>query len=196
MHAYSMKDCARERYIFYVAFVAVVTAAVTRQIAGYLGVVVSLTTVSVFTLVFLVFDNWAWRHASLRRIVAIPDLRGSWKLTGHSEAATGDQREWSAIARIEQSWSRIAISIETEHSRSRSGLAAIERDPGHGFRLIYGYLNEPKSTDAELRVHRGTCEVIFSPSLDHGEGAYFNDHQRRTVGTMVWTRIPNEDKKS
>jgi hypothetical protein len=196
MHAYSMKDCARERYVLYLALIAAAAAAIAQQIAGYLGVAVSLGTVAIFTALFLAFDNWAWKHRLFGRVVAIPDLNGTWKLTGNSIADGGEKREWNAIARIKQSWSRIAISIETDLSRSRSGLAAIERDPGHGFRLIYGYLNEPKSPDDELGIHRGTCEVIFSESLDTGQGTYFNDHQRRTVGTMEWTRIPNEDKKS
>lgn len=71
-------------------------------------------------------------------------------------------------------------------------MTAVECDPGHGFRVIYGYTNEPKHIDGELKSHRGMCEVVFSPDLTRGEGTYFNDHQRRTVGTMVWTRVSKD----
>src|SRR5262249_5123920 len=153
VHTYSMKDCARERYIFYLAVAAVAGAAAANQLAGYVGVALGLTAVAVFTVIFLVFDRWAWRMPFIARIVRIPDLAGTWNLSGRSRGADGQERDWTAVARIEQSWSRIAISIETVTSWSRSGMAAVEHDPGHGFRLVYGYVNEPKSTDGELRSH-------------------------------------------
>lgn len=189
MHAYCMKDCARERYIFYLAIAAVTGAAAANYLAGSVGITIGLTTLSVFTVLFLVFDRWAWRLPLVSRFVRIPDLSGTWNLTGRSNGADGQERDWSAVARIEQSWSRIAISIETVTSRSRSGMAAVEHDPGHGFRLLYRYTNEPKTASGELRSHRGTCEVVFNADLTAGQGTYFNDHQRRTVGDMTWTRV-------
>ncbi|MEX0704712.1 MAG: hypothetical protein WD069_21620 [Planctomycetales bacterium] len=191
MHAYSMKDCARERYILALTILAIGFVAIAKQAAGMIGVTVSVGIISAFGAAYYVFDRWAWRWPLLSRIVAIPDLAGIWAISGRTNGADGQPREWSAEARIEQSWSRIAISIETTTSRSRSGMAAVERDPGHGFRLVYGYINEPKTTDGELRSHRGTCEVVFAPDLLTGQGLYFNDHQRRTVGEMQWKRTSN-----
>jgi hypothetical protein len=196
MHTYSMRDCSRERYIFYLSLLAVAAVAIAKQAAGYLGVFISVTTFTLFAGIFYVFDRWAWRLPWVNKVIGIPDLAGVWKISGTTNGADGQPREWTGEARIEQTWSRIAISLETEHSRSRSGIAAIERDPGHGFRILYGYTSEPKRPDGELRLHRGTCEVIFSDNLRSGEATYFNDHQRRTCGTMAWTRIAkNGDNK-
>lgn len=189
MHAYSVKDCAREKYILAVTLLAIGFVAIANQAAGAIGVKVSVGTVSAFGVAFFVFDRWAWRWPFVLRFVAIPDLAGTWKITGRTSGADGVERNWEAEARIEQSWSRIAISIETTTSRSRSSMAAAERDAGHGFRLLYGYTNEPKMAGSELRSHRGTCEVVFNADLTTGQGTYFNDHQCRTVGEMIWTRI-------
>lgn len=189
MHTYAMKDCARERYILYMVLLAAAIFAVVQRYAGLVGVAVSASTVTVFGIVYFVFDRWAWRLPLLARVARIPNLQGTWAVTGRTNGADGQARDWSGTARITQTWSQIAISIETETSRSRSGMAALECDPGHGFRIIYGYANEPKGTGAELYSHRGTCQVVFSEDLSAGEATYFNDHQRRTFGTMTWKRM-------
>lgn len=192
MHSYSMKDCARERYILALTLFAVAFVAIMKQAAGAIGVSISIGTVSAFGVAFFAFDRWAWRWPLISRIVAIPDLAGNWTISGRTSGADGKARDWTGEARIEQSWSRIAISVETATSRSRSGMAAVERDPGHGVRLMYGYSNDPKSIDSPLHSHRGTCEVVFTADLLAGQGTYFNDHQRQTVGEMHWTRTPHD----
>lgn len=191
MHAYSMKGCARERYIVTLTVIVIAIVTIAKQTAGALGVTISIGTTSAFGIAFYVFDRFAWRWPLISMVVGIPDLTGTWKIVGQTSGVDGQQREWAAEARIEQSWSQIAIGIETEMSRSRSGIAALERDAGHGVRLVYGYSNELKSPSFELRSHRGTCEVVFTSDLQSGQGTYFNDHQRRTVGEMKWTRIRN-----
>jgi hypothetical protein len=189
MHTYSMRGYPRERYIFFLSLLAIAFIAVMKQAAGYFGVFISVTTFSAFAALYFVFDRWAWRLPWLAKVIGIPDLAGTWHVTGETEGADGMAREWVGEARIEQTWSQIALSIETTHSRSRSGMASVEHDPGHGFRAIYGYANDPKATDGELRAHRGTCEIIFSKDLQSAEATYFNNHQRRTCGTMKWKRI-------
>lgn len=188
MHAYSMKDCAREKYIFFVAIGTIAIIPIVNQIAGSVGVAISLGTGTAFGALYWVFDRYVWRLPGASRFVGIPHVAGTWRIAGQSKAADGTNRDWTATVRIEQTWSKIAISVETEHSRSRSTMAAFERDPGHGYRLIYGYANEPKTAGSELKSHRGTCEVIFAADLQQGQGTYFNDNQRRTVGEMQWKR--------
>lgn len=189
MHTYSMRGCPRERYIFYIALVAISGIAIAKQVAGYFGVVISIGSVGVFGGLFFLFDRYAWRIPAISRMVGIPDLAGTWQVTGKTDGADGVTREWNGDVRIEQTWSQIAISLETDGSRSRSAMASLERDAGHGFRVIYGYTNEPKDTAEELRSHRGTCQVVFSPNLESADATYFNDHQRRTCGTMTWKRV-------
>lgn len=193
MHTYSMRGCPREHYIFYLSFLTLSALAIINQIAGYFGVAVGVTSVALFTAFFYTFDRFLWRYRGISSLVGIPNLSGTWQVTGQTDGADGKPRDWTGEARIEQTWSRIAISLETEASRSRSAMASLERDAGHGYRVIFGYTNTPKDTNGELSSHKGTCEVVFSPGLETAEATYFNDHQRRTCGTMAWKRIPSKE---
>ncbi len=188
MHTYSMRGCSRERYVFYLALAAITFVAIMRQAAGYIGVAISVTAFGVFAGLFFVFDRWIWKLPKVGSLLGTPDLSGVWKIDGKTDGADGVARDWSGTLIIEQTWSNIAISIETGQSRSRSTMASLERDPGFGYRLIYGYANSRKDVDGELRSHNGTCEAIITEDLQSADAAYFNDHQRRTVGTMKWTR--------
>lgn len=188
MHTYSMRGCSRERYVFYLALAAIVVAAIMRQAAGYVGVAISVTAIGVFGGLFFVFDRWVWKLPWIGKGFGTPDLSGTWAIEGSTDGADGLARDWNGVLTIEQTWSHIAISIETEQSRSRSTMASLERDPGFGYRLIYGYANSRKDVDGELRSHNGTCEAIIADDLQSADAAYFNDHQRRTVGTMKWSR--------
>jgi hypothetical protein len=190
MHTYAMKDCARERYILYMVLLAIPIFGAVQKFAGLMGLAVSVGTISIFGGIYFVFDRWAWRMPIFSRLAGIPNLQGNWTVTGQTSGADGQPREWAGTARITQTWSHISISIDTEMSRSRSGMAAVECDHGHGFRVVYAYVNEPKGTECELYSHRGTCQVVFSADLVSGDGTYFNDHQRRTFGTMTWKRLP------
>lgn len=183
-----MRGCSRERYVFYLAFVAIAVVAIMRQAAGYLGVAISMTAFGVFAGLFIVFDRWVWRLPWIGNLLGTPDLSGVWTIVGSTDGADAIAREWKGTLAIEQTWSHIAISIETEQSRSRSTMASLERDPGFGYRLIYGYANSRKDVDGGLRSHNGTCEAIIAEDLQSADAAYFNDHQRRTVGTMKWYR--------
>lgn len=185
MHTYSMRGCPREHYIFYVSAAALATFAIINQFAGAVG----LTSAALFMLFFYAFDRFLWRLPGVSRVVGIPYLAGAWRVTGMTDGANGVPCEWQGDARIEQTWSQIAISLETDSSRSRSAMASLERDPGHGYRVIFGYANTPKDTTSELRSHQGTCEVVFSHDLETANATYFNDHQRRTCGTMSWKRV-------
>lgn len=188
MHTYSMRGCSRERYVFYLALTAITVVAVMRQAAGYVGVAISVTAFGVFAGLFFMFDRWIWKLPRIGSLLGTPDLSGVWTIDGSTDGADGVARDWNGTLIIGQTWSHIAISIETEQSRSRSTMASLERDPGFGYRLIYGYANSRKDVDGELRSHNGTCEAIIADDLQSADAAYFNDHQRRTVGTMKWSR--------
>lgn len=194
MHTYSMRGCSREHHVFYVSFLALSALAIIKQIAGYYGVAIGITSIAVFTAFFYGFDHYLWRLRGVSRLIGIPNLAGTWQVKGKTNGADGTPREWRGEARIEQTWSRIAICLETESSRSRSAMASLERDPGHGYRVVFGYENTPKDTTTELRSHQGTCELVFSPDLAKADATYFNDHQRRTCGTMAWKRVPKEEE--
>ena len=117
MHTYSMRDCPRERYIFLVTLAALAVLAIAKQTAGYFGVVMSVTTFSVFGVLYFAFDRWLWRIPLVGNVIGIPNLAGQWTIQGKTDGADGVPRNWEGTVTIEQTWSHIAISIETEHSR-------------------------------------------------------------------------------
>ena len=92
MHAYSMKDCVRERYILTLTLLAIAFVAIAKQAAGAIGVSISIGTASAFGVEFFVFDRWAWRWPLLSKVVAIPDLSGTWAIAGRTSGA--EQIKW------------------------------------------------------------------------------------------------------
>ncbi len=194
MHTYSMRECCRERYIFYIALLSLAILGAIRVTVDHMGLVISVTAFSVFATIFFVFDRWIWRYSWFGKLLSTPDLSGDWTVSGVTDGADGLQRKWVGQLRIEQTWSHMSISIETDESRSRSTMASLERDSGHGFRLLYGYSNTRKGVQGELKSHVGTCEVIIAPDLQSAEATYFNNHQRRTVGEMKWARVKQRSK--
>lgn len=188
MHTYSMRDSYREKFVFYIAISAITVFPVTQYATGFFGFVPLVTAYSLFAGLYCLFDRWAWKQNWLSWLVNVPNLSGTWTISGETNGADGTPRQWQGNAIIKQTWSQIAISLETIESRSRSLLAAIERDPGQGYRMIYGYENRRKGLDTNIRGHFGTCEVIVADDLQTAEGCYFNDHQRHTFGSMKWTR--------
>ena len=97
---------------------------------------------------------------------------------------------------IVQTWSRIAITLKTDQSISRSGPACLTREDGVGYCLLYTYANEPQPGQPELHIHRGTCELRFSENFSEASGFYFNDQNRLTFGRMKLTKQSKRTESS
>ena len=134
------------------------------------------------------FDRHVWRFEILHRLglVKIPDLNGIWD--GSAESSYGENGSIHPVSvTITQSWSRIAIRLDSDHSHSNSEVGAI-RDLDLDTRaLVYMYWNEPKShSRASMEAHRGTAILEFSgPVLS---GSYYTGRGRREIGTIKMTR--------
>ena len=62
--------------------------------------------------------------------------------------------------------------------------ASIYHDQGVGYRLLYQYKNEPRVGEEELQIHTGSVEMDFDEVCRVGQGHYFTDSHRNTVGVM------------
>ena len=141
-----------------------------------------------FSAAYWAFDRYVWRLDLLRKIgfVDVPNLNGEWK--GEVKSSHGvDGSSHSVSVVIHQRWSKMAIRLATEHSRSHSTLAAIKTDDAVNPELTYLYLNEP-SPDAQetMEAHRGTA--ILELSGEALVGSYYSGRGRREMGTITLKR--------
>lgn len=149
-----------------------------------------------YGLFYTVFDKWLWRVPITRRIglVKVPDLTGKWE--GHITSSFDEhQSQCEASIQILQTWTRIRINLEAEHSRSCSQTAAVITEVPHCAIISYEYLNEPKApATTTMHTHRGTarhtlCVVDDSEVFD---GEYYTGRDRGTFGTLHFKRFQRE----
>lgn len=197
MHDYSMRGHARERQIYLLAAAAFSVMPLLTSLSGWLGVSISIGTATLFGAMFWAFDRYVWRWWPLRKALGFPNLNGQWACEGQRLGTNGSvDTEWSALVTIVQTWSRIAVAMQTAQSASLSGPASLTWDDGVGFRLLYTYVNQPQPGQDTMHVHRGTCELTFDEACLKATGVYFNDHNRLTFGRMKLARVKPARKES
>lgn len=142
-----------------------------------------------YSVFYWLFDRHVWRLKPLHRLglVKIPDLNGSW--TGSVDSSYGEKESIQPVSlTITQTWSRIAIRLDSDHSRSYSQTGSIRNLDLSTPELAYIYWNEPNSNAADsMEAHRGTAILELSePSL---AGLYYTGRGRRETGAIEVTRV-------
>lgn len=203
MHDYSIDRHPKQKILFALSAVAIFLAPVISEwmtrtfeffatATGYKrGAVVAVPILSVFYAIFWAFDNKLWRFRFVRRFLLVPDLNGTWECEGRSILRRGVSvsTDWRAEIRIVQSWTRISIRLKAQQSGSESTSCSIKRAGDGSYRMIYSYTNDPRPGERDLSKHDGIAELEFDPDCKHGEGRYFTDQHRQTVGTMNLKRV-------
>ena len=143
-----------------------------------------------FSAAYWAFDRYVWRLDILRKVgfVTVPNLDGEWKGEVKSKSSHGgDGLSQPASVVIHQRWSKMAIRLNTEHSRSYSTLAAFKTDDAMDPELTYLYFNEP-SPDAQetMEAHRGTA--ILELSGGALVGRYYSGRGRQGMGKIELKR--------
>lgn len=138
---------------------------------------------------YWLFDRHVWRFKSLHQmgLVKIPDLNGRW--AGSVDSSYGENGSMYPVSlSITQTWSKIAIRLDSDHSRSYSQTGAIRNLDLATPELAYIYWNEPKSKAADsMEAHRGTAILELSePCLT---GLYYTGRGRREIGAINVTRV-------
>lgn len=203
-HEYSVIGHSRASIGRYLAIAAGVLASITATIvtlglgaAQFFGlptsetnvVLVPLNAATFYLIGHASFDKWIWRRKFVQSLLGIPDLNGVWECEGETIGEDGGVTyHWNAKVTINQTWERIRIYLDTGQSCSRSKSAALVREPGRGYVLMYSYQNEPKIGEPALRTHVGYCELQLDESLGTAEGNYFNNRGRVTFGRMKLIR--------
>ena len=198
MHDYAIDRHPKQKVLFALAFVAILATPALNSALVSVGTKVGLaegwmTTVGTavpvtafFGLLYVLFDRCLWKWSMLRRVMLVPDLNGVWKCRGRTALKNGAPMKlnWEGTLTISQSWSKILVHLRTEQSSSRSISASVYHDQGVGYRLLYQYRNEPRAGEEELQIHTGAVEMDFNEACTSGQGHYFTDSHRNTVGTM------------
>lgn len=198
MHDYSMDRHPKEKILFWLAFIAIMATPYINTLFKLLeahlgGLTLPLSGFSVFLVfggIFWAFDRHLWKCKIVRKFLLMPDLNGSWVCEGRTDIKEGQPTNyaWQGEIDITQSWSKFIIRLKTGNSISFSTAASIRRIDSHGYRVLYLYENDPKSVQSGLNKHEGAAEISFNFDCTEGEGNYYTDEHRSTVGAMKLRR--------
>ena len=199
MHDYSIDKHPKEKILFILAFIAIVSTPFINQalsqVQGTLGSwTLTLTGFSVFMVfgaIFWLFNQYLWKFKFIRSRLLMPDLNGKWECSGTTLIKAGQDTNypWKAEIDITQSWSKIIIRLKTKDSVSQSTSASITRLEGQGFKILYHYQNDPTRIEETLNKHDGAAEIIFDQDCTEGDGHYFTDQHRSTVGSLKLRKL-------
>lgn len=176
LHSFST-NVERGRYFFYLAIASI-------SIAGLINSLLtvnqwfpwlqkfSITTVAVFTVLYIIFNKVVWKWIAA---VHIPNLNGTW--TGTLKTSYSNfVDEHEAVIEIVQTWTKICVTGKFNQSISFSKIACLEVDEARII-LHYSYQNERKpDTTAETAVmHNGFATLIFDTKTHSISGSYYNN---------------------
>ncbi len=133
---------------------------------------------------YWLFDRCVWKLGLFRKLnlVQLPDLNGKWVGEVKSSYGQGGSAHSVSVV-ISQRWSKIIVSLESEHSRSRSIAASLRTSDLPNPELSYQYVNEPKSNaPGTMEMHRGTATLYLTGT--GLEGDYYTGRGRGEVGTI------------
>jgi len=195
MHEYAIEGKGREKILFCVAFIAISLTPLVNwglnfiivKVKSYIGIEIAytLTSLTLFSILFWVFNKVIWRVAT--KVLKVPNLNGTWDCQGHSfNSVTKAEFPWESVIEIKQTWSKIAIYQRTKDSDSHSVsvIGSIKTEENGEVLLSYVYENIPRSNTPDLLKHRGLITLRFNKYKTTASGDYFNDQNRCTYGTM------------
>lgn len=134
---------------------------------------------------YQVFDKFVWRWLVNRKIwFQTPVISGTY--TGQLfSSIDGKIMPTNITVKIEQTLSKIRISLSTQQSTSKSEMAAISTDEPDGPLLIYEFLNDHrKVSDPNLTIHRGTARLTYNESNKSLIGTYYTSPERGNYGEI------------
>ena len=137
---------------------------------------------------YWLFDRYVWRLGLLRklRLTQLPDLNGKW--VGEVQSSYNQYGPaYPVSVVILQRWSKMVLTLETEHSRSSSITASLRTTDLPNPELSYQYANEPKpGAPSTMQIHKGTATLELTGS--GLEGHYYTGRGRGEIGTIKLTK--------
>ena len=194
MHGYASDNFFRGPKVYF-AFGALAIAAASGlraltampQLAGRIDVAALSAGVIYGGLIFL-SDQWGWRWLSTTK-----NLNGTW--VGNITTTHNGGTSVPCVMRVRQTWTRMAIELETEQSRSRTTMAALYDDQPGDVGLKYEYVSEPRNLAVQtMHTHRGVCTLAIASDSEEPRlsGDYFTGRGRETRGEITLHRVTRE----
>jgi hypothetical protein len=198
MHQYATDSDERKNILFLLVVISLLSAWFLNEIVLNQILNRSLfwwleapAVFGLFGLFYGVFDRYLWKKPIFHkiRLIRIPDLNGIWKGYISSSFKPDVPRE-NVEVEINQSWTKIGISLRTGSSRSHSLTASVLTKDQNNILISYEYLNEPKyKAESSMHTHRGTCRLVLSPDRQRLEGEYYTGRDRQNFGTLSLKKL-------
>ncbi|MDR3600353.1 MAG: hypothetical protein P4L49_07725 [Desulfosporosinus sp.] len=199
MHEYSVIGHPREKIIYWLAFISIISAPLVSKfidmiLNNYLSITWKLTIsgVAIYTILYILFNKYLWKIEAFSKLFKFPNLNGEWQCVGKSYNPKQNKNfNWNGNIKIVQTWDKISITLKTSNSTSQSmsSIGGIKHIPGIGYKLAYNYENSPHISSTELAKHEGYCSLDISEERISADGYYFNNaKERQTFGEMKLTR--------
>jgi hypothetical protein len=194
MHAYITDSAERRDMPLYTAGISIFLSLGISELFEAFHVTVpawiDVTSVAaLYGLLYGLFDEFWWRWPIFQwlGVVKVPVLAGRW--TGYVLSSYDNHGVPHPVnIRIEQTWTRMRISLVGEQSNSHSFLGAIFIDAAEGKVIDYEYQNEPSpGAVASMQIHHGTARLrILTPTKL--EGYYYTGRGRGHYGSIQLRR--------
>jgi hypothetical protein len=194
MHGYASDNFFRGPKVYFaLGVLAILLASGVRAlfvlplVAGYVNTV-AVTSGAIYAGLIFLYEQWGWRWLS-----TIKDLKGTW--VGNITTTHNGGSTVPCVMRVRQTWTRMAIELETEHSRSRTTMSALYEDHPGDVGLKYEYVSEPRNLAVPtMQTHRGVCSLAIAagPEGPRLSGGYFTGRGRETRGEISLHRVSRE----
>src|SRR5690606_9457009 len=161
--------------------------AMLPPVAGYIDAA-ALSAGAIYGGMVLLYERWGWRWLS-----TLKNLNGTW--VGTITTSHNGGTSVPCVVRVRQTWTRMAIELETEQSRSRTTMAALYEEQPGDVGLKYEYVCEPRNlATPTMQTHRGVCTMTIATGA-YGwrlSGDYFTGRGRETRGEITLHRVSRD----
>lgn len=194
MHGYASDNFFRGPKVYFAFGVLAIGAAsavralvVPPPLAGHVDAA-ALSAGAIYASLIFLYERWGWRWLS-----TLSNLNGTW--VGDISTSHNGGTNVPCVMRVRQTWTRMAIELETEQSRSRTTMAALYEDQPGDVGLKYEYVSEPRNLAVQsMQTHRGVCTLAITPRSagPRLSGDYFTGRGRETRGEVTLHRVSQE----
>jgi hypothetical protein len=194
MHGYVSDNFFRGPKVYFAFGAAAIAAAsalrvlvAMPQLAGRIDAAALSAGVIYGGLIFL-YERWGWRWLS-----TIKNFNGTW--VGSITTSHNGGTNVPCVMRVRQTWTRMAIELETEQSCSRTTMAALYDDQPGDVGLKYEYVSEPRNLAVRtMQTHRGVCTLVITADSEGARlsGGYFTGRGRETRGEITLHCVSRE----
>lgn len=144
------------------------------------------SVIGFYGIFYNIFDKYLWKIDVFKkiRLVKIPCLQGTWE--GYITSSFDSHKiKHDGTIKINQTYSRISIILESKESKSHSITASILTKNQDMLLISYEYLNEPTpNSKKSMHIHRGTARLQLSSDNQELNGEYYSGRDRKNIGSL------------